>query len=92
MTTKDGGMHADTINGGWREAIAGWLVSGYGWLFADMPGIAALVAIATLILTAIKILDAVRSWRATDHHAPMRDRIKSTFSTQPAPLDDRDRK
>lgn len=74
------------IHGGWREAVAGWLVSGYGWLFADMPGIAALVAIATLVLTIIKILDAVRTWRAGDRSMTLGSRIKSTFGTRPAPL------
>ena len=83
-------MSADhnVIQGGWREAVVGWLVSGYGWLFADMPGIAALVAVATLVLTIIKILDAVRAWRAGDRSMPLGSRIKSTFGTRPVPLED----
>lgn len=76
------------INGGWREAAAGWAVSWYGWLFADMPGITAIVAVATLVLTVIKILDAVRAWRASDKSMTMGRRIKTTFSTRPAPLED----
>ena len=76
------------IHGGWREAVAGWLVSGYGWLFADMPGIAALVAVATLLLTIIKIIDAVRSWRAGDRSMTIGARLKTTFGTRPAQLED----
>lgn len=76
------------MSGGWREVIAGWATSGYGWLFADMPGIAALVAVATLVLTVIKIAQAVMAWQASDHSAPMRERLGVAFGTRPAPLDE----
>lgn len=80
-------MH-NTLSGGWREVIAGWATSGYGWLFADMPGIAALVAVATFVLTLIKIAQAVMAWRASDHSMTVRDRLGVAFGTRPAPLDD----
>lgn len=77
-----------SLSGGWREVIAGWATSGYGWLFADMPGIAALVAVATLVLTLIKIAQAVMAWRASDHSMPVGKRLGVAFGTRPAPLDD----
>jgi hypothetical protein len=80
--------NAHAFSGGWREAIAGWAASGYGWLFADMPGIAALGAVAALVLTLIKIAQAVMAWRSSDRSMPMRDRLGVAFGTRPAPLDD----
>lgn len=68
------------IAGGSGLALVGWVVTAYNWLFFGMPGIAILVALATLALTIIKLLDAVRAWRAAGYSA------KRTFSTRPVPL------
>lgn len=70
----------DVVAGGVGLAFVGWAVTAYNWLFFGMPGIAILVAIATLALTVIKLLDAVRAWRASGYDA------KRTFSTKPSPL------
>lgn len=35
--------------------IVGWLSSGYGWLFEDMPPISAMGAVAALALTLVKL-------------------------------------
>lgn len=80
-------MHNE-LHGGWREAMAGWAMSGYGWLFADMPGIAALGATAALVLTLIKIAQAVVAWRSTDPSETPRQRLQAAFGTRPAPFDD----
>lgn len=76
------------LTGGWREAIAAWLASGYGWMYADMPGIAAIGATAALILTVIKIAQAVIAWRSTDSSETVGHRLQTALGTRPGALDD----
>ena len=76
------------LTGGWREAAASWLASGYGWLYADMPVIAAMGATAALILTIIKIAQAVIAWRSTDTSETVSRRLRNALGTRPGALDD----
>jgi hypothetical protein len=78
---------ADTINGGWVAVLAGAGMSGWNWLTSGANGMTIILTLLSIALAAIKLADAVRSWRATDRHAPMRARLKSTFGTQPMPLE-----
>lgn len=70
----------DVVSGGFVLALAGWAVHAYNWLFFGMPGIVQLGAVATLALTIVKLLDAVRAWRAAGYNA------RRAFSTRPSPL------
>lgn len=79
------GQH-EALTGGWRESVAGWVVSGYAWLFSDMPIGAAAVTTATFILTIIKIVQAVMVWRTSDRTKPVGERLNAAFGTKPAPL------
>lgn len=77
----------DTINGGWGAVLAGATMSSWNWLTSGANGMTIILTGLSIALAAIKLADAVRSWRATDRDAPIRDRLKSTFGTQPMPLD-----
>lgn len=77
----------DTINGGWGAVLAGATMSGWNWLTSGANGMTIILTALSIALAAIKLADAVRSWRATDHAAPVKDRLLSTFGTRPTPLD-----
>lgn len=88
MTTSDTEMQTtDTINGGWGAVLTGTAMSSWNWLTSGANGMTIILTGLSIALAVIKLADAVRSWRATDHGAPIKDRLKSTFGTQPAPLD-----
>lgn len=78
----------DAINGGWWQTIAGWAVSGWGWATADMPGLTIILTVCTIALTMVKLLDAVRRFRAEGRGTPIGLRVKKAFGTRPAPLDE----
>ena len=48
---------------GWYTVLFGWVVSGGEWLFGGMSGCSIIVSLATLVLTAIKIAEAIRDLR-----------------------------
>lgn len=50
-------------SGSWLTTIAGWGMSAWGWLVADMPGITILLTLATLALTVVNLASAVRKFR-----------------------------
>ena len=88
MTTADSNMQtADTINGGWAAVLAGAGMSAWNWLTSGANGMTIILTLLSIALAAIKLADAVRSWRTTDHNASVRARLKSTFGTQPVPFD-----
>ena len=78
----------DTINGGWVAVLAGATMSGWNWLTSGANGMTIILTLMSIALAAIKLADAVRTWRPTDRDAPMGDRLRSTFGTRPAPLED----
>jgi hypothetical protein len=51
------------VAGSWWTAGFGWVFSIIEWLVAGMSPLAALVAIATLVLTVIKIAQEIRAYR-----------------------------
>ena len=55
-----------TVAGSWRTSGAGWLLSGWSYLTAGMAPLAAALALATLVLTAIKIVQEVKALRKVD--------------------------
>lgn len=54
------------VGGSWWTAAAGWVLSIWTALADGMPPLAAAVAIATLVLTVIKIAQEIRAWRRSD--------------------------
>ena len=54
------------VAGSWWTSGAGWLLSGWSYVTAGMSPLAAVLAIATLILTVIKIVQEVRALRKTE--------------------------
>lgn len=88
MTIAENEMQTtDTINGGWMAVLAGAAMSSWNWLTSGANGMTIILTLLSIALAAVKLADAVRSWRATDHAASMRVRLKSTFGTQPMPFD-----
>lgn len=81
----------DTIQGGWAVTLGGALMSGWGWLTAGANGMTIILTCLSIALAVIKLADALRAWRATDHAAPVGERLRSTFGTRPAPLHGDDR-
>lgn len=62
-----------SVNGSWWTIAAGWALSVWGaasdgWAAAThgMPPLAALVALATLVLTVVKIAQEIRAWRRSE--------------------------
>ena len=45
---------------GWYTVLFGWAVSGGEWLFGGMSGFSVIVSLATLVLTVLKIAEAIR--------------------------------
>ncbi len=77
--------HNDLVQGGWWQSMAGLLLTSWSWLVGEMSGLTVLLSIATLILTAIKIADALRRWGATAGR-PISERVRA--ATRPTPLED----
>ena len=77
--------HNDLVHGGWWQSLAGLALTSWSWLVGEMSGLTVLLSIATLILTVIKIIDALRRWGATSGR-PVRERVKAV--TRPLPLED----
>lgn len=44
---------------GWYTVLFGWVVSGGEWLFGGMSGFSIIVSLATLVLTVLKIAEAI---------------------------------
>lgn len=90
MTTmQEPGMQVhDTIQGGWAVTLGAAAMSGWNWLTAGANGMTIILTALSIALAVIKLADAVRAWRATDRAAPVGERLRSTFGTRPAPLDD----
>ena len=55
-----------SVGGSWWTVAAGWATSIWSSVAAGMPPLAAAVAIATLVLTFIKIAQEVRAWHRSD--------------------------
>ena len=62
-----------SVNGSWWTVAAGWVLYAWsvitdGWHAATngMPPLAALVALATLVLTIVKIAQEIRAWRRSE--------------------------
>lgn len=77
--------HNDLAHGGWWQSLAGLLLTSWSWLVGEMSGLTVLLSIATLILTVIKITDALRRWGATQG-LPVSARVRA--ATRPSPLED----
>lgn len=67
--------HQDIVHGGWWQTVAGWVVSAFGWFGSGMNGATLLLTVLTIVLSAIKIADAVRRWRSVD--GGLKDRWKA---------------
>lgn len=78
-------LHNDLVHGGWWQSIAGVLLTAWSWLTGDMPGIALILSAATLVLTLIKIADALRRWGST-RGLPVSERVRA--ATRPSPLEE----
>lgn len=63
--------HTAHVAGSWWTAAAGWAVSIWSTIASGMPPLAAAVAMATLLLTVIKIAQEVRAWRRSDDERTM---------------------
>jgi hypothetical protein len=58
--------NSDIVTGGWWQSGVGIVVSAWSWLVGDANGLTIFLTAATLILTLIKIADAVRRFKAAD--------------------------
>ena len=76
--------HNDLVHGGWWQSLAGLALTSWSWLVGEMSGLTVLLSIATLILTILKISDALRRLGTTS--GPIADRVRA--ATRPSPLDD----
>lgn len=65
-TTQSVGGSWWTVAAGWAVYVWGAIADGWNGITAGMPPLAAMVAIATLILTAIKIAQEIRAWRRSE--------------------------
>ncbi len=81
MTTP----HNDIVHGGWWRSLAGMGLASWSWLAGEASGLTILLSIATLVLTIIKIVDALRRWGATSG-LPVAERVRA--ATRPTPLED----
>lgn len=73
------------INGGWWQTSAGLCLSVWSWLVGAANGLTIILTVLTIALTALKLWDAVRAWKATS--GTVRERI--TQITKPADFDAR---
>lgn len=55
--------HEAHVGGSWWASGAGWIMSFWAWASAGMSPLAALLAVLTVVLTAIKIAQEIRAWR-----------------------------
>lgn len=77
---------SQSVSGSWWTVAAGWAVyvwgavaDGWDGITAGMPPLAALVAIATLALTVIKIAQEVRAWRRSEEDRSALQKLLQRF-------------
>lgn len=57
--------HTDLVHGGWWQSGTGIVMSAWAWLAGDANGLTIILTLLTIVLTTIKVIDAVRRWRRT---------------------------
>ena len=77
----------DLVHGGWIASVFGWAISSWTWATAGMPPLNAALTLASLALTAIKVADAYRRYKASDPARTRWRRLRDSVRTRPAPLD-----
>ena len=76
------------VAGSWWTSLAGWLYSVWSWFAGDASGMAILIGIATILLTAIKIAQEIKALQARkDEHAALQKLWTRMSRTRPAKLD-----
>lgn len=75
--------NSDIVTGGWWQSGIGVVVSTWSWLAGDATGLTIILTVSTIILTVIKIVDAVRRWNMAT--GGLRERWKAV--TRPVELD-----
>lgn len=77
-----------SVTGGWGAAVVGWVVSVWQWFAGDASGMAVMIGVGTLLLTAVKLAQELQTWRARSEEKQVLSKLwgKLNKKTRPGNL------